>query len=80
MTISELLLSSFDRNLTISWTLRMMLSRHTFCKQEQCSLINLAFQLVCWDSLGLTIPRSSGSLRVVCVLWGDGQAQARLAG
>lgn len=47
---------------------RTVLSKHTFCEHEQCSLINLAFQLVCRDSLGLMVlwvSRSSMSCSVM---------------
>lgn len=69
------------KSFTISWTFRMMLSKHTFCEHEQCSLIKLAFQLVCWDNLGLMVLRGGGALCIwypQCSVCCDGQRQATL--
>lgn len=69
------------KSFTISWTFRMMLSKHTFCEHEQCSLIKLAFQLVCWDNLGLMVLRGGGALCIwypQCSVCCDGQRQATM--
>lgn len=52
----------------------MMLSKCTLCEREQCSLVNLAFQLVCWDSLGLMEgPCVFDILSVLCVVMDRGK-------
>lgn len=69
------------KSFTISWTFRMMLSKYTFCEHEQCSLIKLAFQLVCWDNLGLMVLQGGGALCIwypQCSVCCDGQRQARM--